>query len=80
MLYQPGDRLQHYTGAVYHVHEVYPTGNCLVGIGSTDRVLATKAELQTQTLTRGQIGKIPYAVMGFIASPHWHCHEKTAHN
>jgi hypothetical protein len=65
------DFIQHHTGAIYHVHEEYPSGNYMVGIGSTDRVLVTKTELESQTLTRGQIGKSPWAVMGFIASPHW---------
>lgn len=46
MLYQPGDRLQHYTGAVYHVHEVFPTGNCMVGIGS----LAAHGEISLMCL------------------------------
>lgn len=39
-------RLLHYTGTIYHVHEKFPSGNCMIGTGATDRLLIEREELE----------------------------------
>ena len=56
---QTGDRLQHHTGTIYRVHEKYPSGNCMIGIGSADRLMVTREDLE-DSIRRG---RQPYAYM-----------------
>jgi hypothetical protein len=52
-------KIQHYTGTIYHVHEEFKSGNVMVGIGSTDRLLIEREELEGCHI----VGRSPMARM-----------------